>query len=285
MDELRARRSAVGVGPVLLPRHVPERQPGDRHHPARHRPAGPGGRRVSSRVPEQDLAGLLVPHPLQRLLDLFKTQLGNTDILVRTITDAVWMSSKRAREWQMGIRAIYYGILLAFSVWGVIVIRSASPFQLFKILANMAGIVLLDRRHPDLPRQPAVPAQGRSRPTLARDRPARLLGLLCVLRLLRGAGFAAVDVLEWFGVDGDHGVHHGDTEDTETHGGRRAVDCSDATLAGLMSALVERQDDRRSAALTQSARSAQLRASRALRASVECRPRHAACDRCSVASP
>jgi hypothetical protein len=74
---------------------------------------------------------------------LFKTQLGNTDILVRTITDAMWMSSPRAREWKGGIRAIYYGILLVFSVWGVFVIRSASPFQLFKILANMAGIVLL----------------------------------------------------------------------------------------------------------------------------------------------
>jgi hypothetical protein len=74
---------------------------------------------------------------------LFKTQLGNTDILVRTITDAVWMSSHRARAWTRGIRAIYYGILVAFSIWGVFVIRSASPFQLFKILANMAGIVLL----------------------------------------------------------------------------------------------------------------------------------------------
>jgi hypothetical protein len=71
---------------------------------------------------------------------LFKTQLGNTDILVRTITDAVWMASGRARE--SSIRAIYYGILIAFSVWGALVIRSASPFQLFKILANMAGIVL-----------------------------------------------------------------------------------------------------------------------------------------------
>jgi hypothetical protein len=74
---------------------------------------------------------------------LFKTQLGNTDILVRTITDALWMSSSRAREWKRGIGAIYYGILLLFSVWGIIVIRSASPFQLFKILANMAGIVLM----------------------------------------------------------------------------------------------------------------------------------------------
>jgi hypothetical protein len=74
---------------------------------------------------------------------LFKTQLGNTDILVRTITDAVWMSSRKAREWKMGIRAVYYGILIVFSIWGVIVIRSASPFTLFKILANMAGIVLM----------------------------------------------------------------------------------------------------------------------------------------------
>ena len=74
---------------------------------------------------------------------LFKTQLGNTDILVRTITDAVWMSSSRARAWDKGIRAIYYGILIVFSIWGIFAIRSASPFQLFKILANMAGIVLL----------------------------------------------------------------------------------------------------------------------------------------------
>jgi hypothetical protein len=73
---------------------------------------------------------------------LFKTQLGNTDILVRTVTDAVWMSSARARASKQGIRALYYGILIAFSIWGVFVIRSASPFQLFKILANMAGVVL-----------------------------------------------------------------------------------------------------------------------------------------------
>jgi hypothetical protein len=73
---------------------------------------------------------------------LFKTQLGNTDILVRTITDATWMASSRARQSRRGIRAIYYGILVAFSIWGAFVIRSASPFTLFTILANMAGIVL-----------------------------------------------------------------------------------------------------------------------------------------------
>jgi len=73
---------------------------------------------------------------------LFKTQLGNTDILVRTITDAVWMSRQGEGGRRLQIRGLYYGILLAFSVWSAIVIRSASPFQLFKFLANMAGVVL-----------------------------------------------------------------------------------------------------------------------------------------------
>jgi hypothetical protein len=73
---------------------------------------------------------------------LFKTQLGNTDILVRTITDALWMSSPRARA-ASSVRTIYYAILVIFSIWGALAIRSASPFMLFKILANMAGIVLM----------------------------------------------------------------------------------------------------------------------------------------------
>jgi hypothetical protein len=74
---------------------------------------------------------------------LFKTQLGNSDVLVRTITDAVWMSDPRVRTGKRGIRALYYGILAAFSIWGIIMVRSASPFQLFKVLANMAGLVLV----------------------------------------------------------------------------------------------------------------------------------------------
>ena len=61
---------------------------------------------------------------------------------MRTITDALWMASPGARK-ASGIRAIYYGVLVVFSIWGAIVIRSASPFQLFKIVANMAGVVLL----------------------------------------------------------------------------------------------------------------------------------------------
>ena len=48
---LRPRRPDLGLGPVLLPRHVPERQPGHRDHPARHRPPGARRRRLPGRVP------------------------------------------------------------------------------------------------------------------------------------------------------------------------------------------------------------------------------------------
>jgi hypothetical protein len=72
---------------------------------------------------------------------LFKTQLGNTDVLVRTVADAVWMASPRAAG-RHGIGRLYYGILIAFSVWAVVALGLATPFQLFKLLANMAGLVL-----------------------------------------------------------------------------------------------------------------------------------------------
>ncbi len=73
---------------------------------------------------------------------LFKTQLGNTDVLVRTSADALFMAHPRLQR-GVGIRAVYYGILAAFTVWGVLAVRSASPFQLFKVLANVAGLVLV----------------------------------------------------------------------------------------------------------------------------------------------
>jgi hypothetical protein len=72
---------------------------------------------------------------------LFKTQLGNTDIVVRTTTDALWMAHPWARRF--GVRGVYYGILAAFSIFGILGVRSASPFQLFKVVANLAGLVMV----------------------------------------------------------------------------------------------------------------------------------------------
>ena len=72
---------------------------------------------------------------------LFKTQLGNTDILVRTITDAAWMAPTARARVSTSARSTTASCCV-FSVWGVLAIRSASPFQLFKVLANVAGLVL-----------------------------------------------------------------------------------------------------------------------------------------------
>jgi len=72
---------------------------------------------------------------------LFKTQLGNTDIVVRTTTDALWMAHPWTRRF--GVRTVYYGILLAFTVFGVLGVHSASPFELFKVVANLAGLVMV----------------------------------------------------------------------------------------------------------------------------------------------
>ncbi|MBM3834747.1 MAG: hypothetical protein FJ403_16040 [Verrucomicrobia bacterium] len=74
---------------------------------------------------------------------LFKTQLGNTDVLVRTVTDAMWMASGKLRAWRGGrIQWVYYAILAGFTIWAFLAIGIASPMTLFKLLANIAGLVL-----------------------------------------------------------------------------------------------------------------------------------------------
>lgn len=74
---------------------------------------------------------------------LFSTHLGNTDVLVRTVTDIVWVASKRARNWRGGdIAKIYYGLLVVFTIWGLFAVGWGTALDLFKVLGTVAGIVL-----------------------------------------------------------------------------------------------------------------------------------------------
>jgi hypothetical protein len=74
---------------------------------------------------------------------LFSTHLGNTDILIRTVTDIAWVGSRRVRAWRGGdIRRIYYALLLGFTVWGMLAANWSDAMGLFKILGNVAGFVL-----------------------------------------------------------------------------------------------------------------------------------------------
>jgi hypothetical protein len=74
---------------------------------------------------------------------LFSTHIGNTDLLVRTVTDLTWTGSEHARRWTRGRASlIYYAVLAAFSGWAIYTVSLAGPFALFKVMANMAGVVM-----------------------------------------------------------------------------------------------------------------------------------------------
>jgi hypothetical protein len=75
---------------------------------------------------------------------LFKTQLDNLEAMVRSITDILWTGSQRIRGWRGGdVRAVYYGVLAAVVLWGIIALRLAQPFFLLKVGANVAGVVFI----------------------------------------------------------------------------------------------------------------------------------------------
>jgi hypothetical protein len=75
---------------------------------------------------------------------LFKTQLDNLEGMVRAMTDILWTGSRRVRSWRQGdVRAVYYSVLTAVVLWGIVALRLAQPIVLLKLGANVAGFVLV----------------------------------------------------------------------------------------------------------------------------------------------
>ena len=74
----------------------------------------------------------------------FKTQLDQLEGMVRTITDVLWTGSRRVRAWRGGdVRAVYYAVLAALVLWGVLALRLAQPIVLLQVGANVAGAVFV----------------------------------------------------------------------------------------------------------------------------------------------
>jgi hypothetical protein len=64
--------------------------------------------------------------------------------MTRAITDILWTGSSRIRSWRTGdVRVIYYSVLAAISLWGIIALRLTQPIILLAVSANMAGIVFV----------------------------------------------------------------------------------------------------------------------------------------------
>ncbi len=75
---------------------------------------------------------------------LFKTQLDSIEGLVRAVTDILWTGSRRLREWSCDdVRRVYYLVLAAVVVWGVVALRLAQPIVLLQLGANVASAVLV----------------------------------------------------------------------------------------------------------------------------------------------
>jgi hypothetical protein len=72
---------------------------------------------------------------------LFSTHLGNTDSLVRVVTDILWI--EKIRDWNVGsVRRLYYTLLILFTVWGAITARWGTAMTLFQALGVVASLVL-----------------------------------------------------------------------------------------------------------------------------------------------
>lgn len=75
---------------------------------------------------------------------LLKTQLDQVEAMTRAVTDILWGGSTRVRSWRGGdVRAVYYSVLAAVCLWGMIALRLAQPIVLLQIGANVAGAVFV----------------------------------------------------------------------------------------------------------------------------------------------
>jgi hypothetical protein len=75
---------------------------------------------------------------------LLKTQLDSVEAMTRAVTDILWTGSATVREWRGGdVRTVYYGVLAAVTIWGMIALSIAQPIVLLQLGANVAGFVFV----------------------------------------------------------------------------------------------------------------------------------------------
>ncbi|MBI1786117.1 MAG: Nramp family divalent metal transporter [Acidobacteria bacterium] len=72
---------------------------------------------------------------------LFSTHLGNTDTLVRLVTDILWVTGDHRRQ-TPNVGRLYYSLLAIFTVWGAVTVQWGTAMTLFKALGVVAGPIL-----------------------------------------------------------------------------------------------------------------------------------------------
>jgi hypothetical protein len=72
---------------------------------------------------------------------LYSTHLGNTDTLIRSVTDLLWSAGYHKRP-NAHVGKLYHGVLITFTVWGLWAANWGSGITLFKALGVVAGPIL-----------------------------------------------------------------------------------------------------------------------------------------------
>jgi len=64
--------------------------------------------------------------------------------MVRAITDMLWTGSRRLRAARgADVRVVYYTVLAAVVLWGILALRLTQPIVLLQLGANMAGVTFI----------------------------------------------------------------------------------------------------------------------------------------------
>lgn len=71
---------------------------------------------------------------------LFSTHLGNTDVLIRTVSDICWSAFPSVRRRPIGI--LYATLLGVLTIWAVIAVHLGNVLQLFKVLGIVANPIM-----------------------------------------------------------------------------------------------------------------------------------------------
>jgi hypothetical protein len=99
---------------------------------------------LSSAMAERGAAVFAYLVALMGVWLLFKTQLNIVEGMARSMTDMIWAGTPTIRRLSRGdVRFVYYAILAAIVLWGLLALRLSEPFILLQVGANIAGLVFI----------------------------------------------------------------------------------------------------------------------------------------------
>jgi hypothetical protein len=130
---------------------------------------------------------------------LFSTQLGNTDIFARTVTDMLWSTHPSIQRAARGdVRRVYFTVLLGFALFGMVAMQISQPGFLVVLSSFIAAFnFVVIGTHTLIVQKRFLPPELR----MSRWREYALYFFICLFTALTFLGIRAKwnDIVSWFG--------------------------------------------------------------------------------------